>query len=224
MPTSSDVRLLVAANRKVTSLALAEFESVWLSIDASDALAAKRVLLGATPGLVAKYGDLAATLAADLYEQWRSDAGVRGLYVPLTADPAPVGQVQASVRFAIGSLFQASPDAAAVHELLAADVIGRNIANQSRATIAANAKRDPAKPRYARIPIGRTCEFCVMLASRGAAYHSEDTALASSHGNCRCVLAPEFEPGDLPDDYHPDALYDQWQAMKAERESQTSQQ
>lgn len=213
MPSSSDVRLLVAANRKIQSLALREFSPVWASLDTGDALAVKRVLLEVMPDLVAKYGDLTATVAADLYEQWRADAGVRGLYVPLTADPPPAKQVQASVRFAISSLFQATPDAAAVHELLTGDVLSRYLANQSRATIEQSARRDPAEPRWARIPVGKTCEYCVMLGSRGAAYHGEDTALAASHGNCDCAVLPEFEPGDLPEDYHPDALYEQWQSM-----------
>ena len=37
-----------------------------------------------------------------------------------------------------------------------------------------NAKVDPVKPRFARVPTGdETCDFCLMLASRGFVYHTE---------------------------------------------------
>lgn len=41
----------------------------------------------------------------------------------------------------------------------------------------ANAARDPLRPKWARVPSGtETCQFCLMLASRGFAYTSEKSA------------------------------------------------
>ena len=50
-----------------------------------------------------------------------------------------------------------------------------------------NAKVDPVKPRFARVPTGdETCDFCLMLASRGFVYHTE---AAASHAHANCVVA-----------------------------------
>ena len=55
----------------------------------------------------------------------------------------------------------------------------------------ANGRRDPRKPKYARVPTGdETCDFCLMLASRGFVYSSEATAGAVKldHYHAGCVL------------------------------------
>lgn len=68
-----------------------------------------------------------------------------------------------------------------------AEMIGRS----TRLTTQNNRDLDPTHPRWARVPKGANpCSFCVMLASRGFDYTSEDTAnLGGSfhNGRCRCV-------------------------------------
>ncbi|WP_419060046.1 hypothetical protein [Ellagibacter isourolithinifaciens] len=49
---------------------------------------------------------------------------------------------------------------------------------------------------FARVPTGtETCTFCLMLASRGAVYHSRKTAgeFKHFHRNCDCKVVPSFE-------------------------------
>lgn len=64
-------------------------------------------------------------------------------------------------------------------------------------TIMANAKRDRSKGvRFARVPTGReTCTFCVMLAGRGAVYHTRESAgeFGHFHRHCDCKVVPGFE-------------------------------
>lgn len=55
---------------------------------------------------------------------------------------------------------------------LAKDIIN----STTRLTQRFTAEKDPSKPRYARVPQGATCEFCIMLASRGFVYWSEESA------------------------------------------------
>lgn len=51
-----------------------------------------------------------------------------------------------------------------------------------------NGRRDKRKPRYARVPTGaETCDFCLMLASRGFVYNSQSTA-SMGHVHAGCVL------------------------------------
>lgn len=88
-----------------------------------------------------------------------------------------------------------------------------------------NAERDPlgGETRYARVPTGdETCDFCIMLASRGPVYHTEETAGAFDHwhAHCDCRVIPcwgTFEIGPSRrgsamsiEGYDPDALYEQY--------------
>ena len=64
-------------------------------------------------------------------------------------------------------------------------------------TIIANVGRDRDEgAMFARVPTGtETCAFCLMLASRGAVYHSRKTAgeFKHFHRNCDCKVVPSFE-------------------------------
>ena len=75
-----------------------------------------------------------------------------------------------------------------------------------------NGKRDKRKPRYARVPTGsETCDFCLMLASRGFVYQSEGTAGAGhTHYACDCRCIPGWDGMEV-EDYDPRSIYDRWQ-------------
>lgn len=80
-----------------------------------------------------------------------------------------------------------------------------------------NAQRDDKKPRFARVPTGsETCTFCLMLASRGFVYYSEETAGAFDHWHphCDCRIIQGY-PGDKVDGYDPDELYRRWKEQLA---------
>ena len=76
----------------------------------------------------------------------------------------------------------------------------------------ANGRRDPRKPKFARVPTGdETCDFCLMLASRGFVYQSEGTAGAGhTHSSCDCRCVPGWDGMEV-EDYDPQAIYDRWQ-------------
>lgn len=61
--------------------------------------------------------------------------------------------------------------------------------------------RRPARAGYARVPVGETCAWCLMLASLGYWYRSEETALGLEpdhyHAGCDCVAVPYTEPDDI---------------------------
>lgn len=68
-------------------------------------------------------------------------------------------------------------------------------------TIISNVGRDKDRGvRFARVTTGfETCTFCIMLASRGAVYHTRKSAgeFRHFHRHCDCKVAPGFE--DDPD-------------------------
>lgn len=88
-------------------------------------------------------------------------------------------------------------------------------------TIMANAKRDRSKGvRFARVPTGReTCTFCVMLAGRGAVYHTRESAgeFGHFHRHCDCKVVPGFEDdpmAELVEGHDPKDAYEAWRRVK----------
>lgn len=69
---------------------------------------------------------------------------------------------------------------------------------------------------YARVPTGaRTCTYCMMLASRGFAYHKESTAEAGDHRNCDCLIVPGRKGMDSIEGIDQQAQYDCWREMES---------
>lgn len=68
--------------------------------------------------------------------------------------------------------------------------------------------RAAARAGYARVPVGETCAWCLMLASLGYYYRSEQTALGIDpdhyHAHCDCIAVPYHGPDAIEgygDDY-----------------------
>lgn len=88
-------------------------------------------------------------------------------------------------------------------------------------TIIASVGRDRDKgAMFARVPTGfETCTFCLMLASRGAVYHSRKTAgeWKHFHRGCDCKVVPSFEDdpeAELVQGVKPRELYDLYKQFK----------
>ena len=88
-------------------------------------------------------------------------------------------------------------------------------------TVIANVGRDRDKgAMFARVPTGfETCTFCLMLASRGAVYHSRKSAgeFRHFHRNCDCKVVPSFEDdpeAELVQGVKPRELYDLYKQFK----------
>ena len=78
-----------------------------------------------------------------------------------------------------------------------------------------NGRRDPRAPKFARVPTGpETCDFCLMLASRGFVYTSEATAgavkLDHYHSGCDCRVVAQWGDGGV-EGYDTNAIYREWQ-------------
>lgn len=218
MATAADVAAIRATQRDLVTLALAELAQWWQEFTASltgDVPVSQ--IETVTAELVERYGDAAAVAAADWYDELREAAGAPGRFRAVMADPAPPEQAAAVARWAADPLFAAEPDQDAALRHLAGGV-QRLVLQPARETIANSVDRDPADARWARVPSGATtCAFCRLLASRGAVYHSEETAggLANSyHSKCDCVPTPIW-PGES-EPYDVDALLEEYTAARAQ--------
>ena len=213
MTSRSDVNQLVSANRQITALANRELASFLASLGTDDPYLIRDALLRYMPDMVARFGDLSATVAAEWFEQVRAKS-VPGGFNARLGDGPPSAAVQESTRWAVGPLFEDDPDG-----MLArlSGSVQRYVADTSRGTIARNVSLDPRKPRFGRVPSGaKTCAWCSLLASRGFVYHSRETAgdFDHFHDKCDCQIVSQWDESESIDGYDPDELYGQYQAAR----------
>ncbi|MBA1834157.1 hypothetical protein [Corynebacterium wankanglinii] len=133
--------------------------------------------------LVDQFGTGAAESALQTLEDSRTAAGVRHLPAPVRAGLPPPAQVA-------GTFGWAQSQAENVEELarVLAGPLGRLVRQPARQTVFSSTQA--AGTRWARIPGGKACWFCLMLASRGAVYHSKESASLTSK---RSATAPEVK-------------------------------
>lgn len=178
----------------LSTLTEAELRKVWAAVQSNNADAVVAALIEVLPLIGEKYGDMAAAVGADFYEQVREEAAARGRFV---AEPAPLpgsARYEALARWGVDPLYAATPDAAAALSRLSGG-LQRVVSNQSRDTITLNAVRDPAAAGWARSTRPGSCRFCTMLAGRGSVY-TEATVRFAAHDHCHCIAAPAFKGGE----------------------------
>lgn len=79
---------------------------------------------------------------------------------------------------------------------------GNTVYNRARNTVKASSALVGTK--WCRVPEPAACEFCLLVASRGAVYASQTTALNTKetknryHANCRCGAEEVFDDDDMP--------------------------
>lgn len=193
------------------------------------------------PDLVAEFGAMAATSAADFYDEARSLAVAGGIAyaASLAAEPTE-DDVQDSLWWALAPIFapEREPDQEQAIDRLVGNLM-EWINQQHNSTLVESAAADPVGTRYARYASADACTFCRLMATRGASYRSRDSAIyvtgefdpkTSSfrrglrgtrpegekyHDHCRCIVVPVF-PGGA---YEPPPYVGDWMDayMKAKR-------
>ena len=152
--------------------------------------------------------EVSARLAADFYDGLRALFGIDDGYAAVVDSMRVPEATDGAVRAFAQDMVDGKPTEQFVGKCLdRLDYETRRAANEC---MAHNARRDPRKPKWARVPVGsETCSFCIMLASRGFAYQSEDTA-SHAHANCDCRVIPSWDKSPLAQGYDPDRYYDMW--------------
>ncbi len=126
---------------------------------------------------------------------------------PRVAGPAEAERVLASTAWALQTRSGKELTAEQVKARLAG-TLTRLVREPGRTTVF-DAVRD-AGTRWARIPGPYACDFCLMLASRGAVYESRESASTTSgtrgtrpeglryHDRCTCHIVESYSDHDLP--------------------------
>lgn len=148
--------------------------------------------------IAGKYAMLGEELGAQWYDLCTELAGV-------SAEPAVVAPVNEK-------RMSAWANASIVGEAITKDIVRnylQDVINDSiRTTGDANLWRDYerglVKGKWCRVPVGKTCAWCMMLASQGAWYLSKDTALYKGgahgdkyHDNCDCIAVYHNDAEDI---------------------------
>lgn len=213
---ASNVVAFRQEQRDIVALAYDELLRFWATLDLTadpvDIVVAMEPFL---LDLIDAYGDIGAVAAADFYDDLRDQSPATINYRATVAGATPPGQVSASTRWALAPLFHEAAegiDLGAQALSRVGKLTDRLVKARGRQTIEENVRLDPAQARYARVPTGpSTCAFCLMVASRGAVYASEQTAGGNYHDHCDCVPTPVWGDIDLArlkrdNDYDPDSL------------------
>lgn len=160
MATIAERRALLG---ELERLGLADLSKLWRAADRADDFRA--LMIDAFPELVLQYGSMAADLAA----VWYDDAAPNLPYRARVADPPKVARFAESATWALNT--GAGMDAL--------DLMGgtfqRGMWDMSRDTTIENVGAE-AGALWARHASANACEFCRMLATRGAVYASESAA------------------------------------------------
>lgn len=145
-------------------------------------------------GLVSKYGETGATLAAEMYDSVAMASRAK-VTAAIPADTASIDTVGEVVNGALKTTTADVPSA--VYRLTkqaAADTTMQNVI------------RDKAE--FAWIPVGDTCAYCLAIAANGWQPARKATMHGGHaehiHANCDCNFAVRFSPRDSVQGYDPE--------------------
>ena len=162
-------------------------------------ISSKQMLINYAFGLATKYGEAAAELACEAYDQM----GILSQVVIPAAEPAATATIHEVAKAVNGTLKYGN-------DQIVAGAIGRLVKLASVDTMVNNALRDGAQ--FAWVPKGDTCPYCIMLASNGWVTASKrairDGHAEHVHSNCDCTYAVRFNDSVDVEGYDPDDYYD----------------
>jgi hypothetical protein len=183
----------------IRAQALRDFSRLWPLWTPSDPQSFAQ-LVTATTTLVRAYHPISAGVAASYFTAFRAADGVGGTAAPVIASAPADGMIATSLyvtgekatRKAIDA-GRAPEDATQAAFVRTSGAVTRHILNGGRDTILESVQRDVQALGWARITDGNPCAFCLVLASRGVVYKTEQTADFQAHDHCGCAAEPFYE-------------------------------
>jgi len=188
--TPAEVARFKRANAGIVRLLRRDLDAFWATLDLSRPDAARDALLEFLPLLSDTYGDMAAAVAADWYDELREAAQVPGAFRAMPADLVPADVVRSRARFGAQHLWSPAPEQTLT---FLASAMSKYVLQPGWDTIQGSAMRDPQASGWRRVTRPNGCRFCRMLAGRGGVY-KKATAHFASHGNCNCAAVPDWDP------------------------------
>ncbi len=176
---------------------------LWPLLDRSEIDAAFPSWSRLVASLVQRDRARVAGLASAYLKAARAESGVPGSALVVAATAITVPQFDASLSTTARSGYLAAlrfypPEQAAnVSAVRTAGAMGRLVLNGGRDTVTGSLALDPRGQGWRRVIAPSACDFCVLLAGRGAVYSAE-TALFSAHDHCACSAMPVYGMTPIP--------------------------
>lgn len=180
--------------------------AAWVLLDPADLAGSLPKFLVAVQAIVSQFGRASASGAMSYYLSERAAAGVTGRpSLPLAPDASPE-QIAATVGWALKDVLHPATEVTtpapvaegALNEIEQASLakldaaVEKLVLDQGRQTIIDATNKDKAAKGWARVTEPGACSFCLLLATRGAVYKTEDSASFQSHDHCQCHAEPLF--------------------------------
>lgn len=194
MPSLAEThRLQQIAVRGIT---LRQLAGIWPSFDITDIDGTWPAVQEALTALIWLRHSQSSRLSAAYYQTARRAAGIGATDSIVLAAPPPLEQIDRSLTFVgpVGAkmlLASGRKDAAQQTFVKVSGSVGRLVLNGGRDTLLQSAQADTRRVGWERVTGGNACEFCSMLADRGAVY-SEDSGDFEAHDHCSCSAEPVF--------------------------------
>lgn len=203
MASAEQERKVMATLNLLVEHARTDWRRIWDGLSAVDRAEVEGAIRDGWVAVIEKYGDIAQTLAVDLFTDEAERLGIQPEVKP--AGTVPPDKATARLGWAM-----VSGKVLGNMDIL----LDEFIKQPYRDTFQDSAVASGAA--WARVPKGpETCKFCLLLASRGAVYGSESKGLWADgrighryHGSCDCAVVLVRGPEDYPAGYDPDAMYD----------------
>jgi hypothetical protein len=188
MVTTGQANVLRQLQAGVARQVREELDAFFGSLNLEKPEAVRDALLQYVPLLVRSFGEGAAAVAADWYDEVRAGANVAGRFRAQVADPVEQYRIERVVRFSAQHLFTGAA-ALTLPSLLAP--VERYVVEPSRLTIVGSTTRDPRASGWSRRARADGCRFCKTLATKGVYKYEADFA---AHNDCGCVAVPSWDP------------------------------
>jgi hypothetical protein len=158
---------------QVGQLAQSDLDALWQQAEQLADVDFFTYIVQAFPDVVDPYYAAASALAAT----WFEDSSPDSPYIAKVADPLPVEKLASSAQWALGG------DGVVGKDRLSG-TLQRAVFDGARQTTLLNVKATGS--RWSRYASATACEWCRMLSTRGAVYHTEGTAM-HTHDHCHCL-------------------------------------
>lgn len=204
---TDEVNKLSGDAQEKTRAALKTLIADWEKHGGGDVAALRNAAYETIEAVLLYYADTCvAARAAEYYDAVRQAQGFSGGYSAVAESMRDPDATLGAVKYFVGKVVEGAPEA---FVSLCVKRIDEEIRRAANRCVAHNARKDPAKPRYARVPRGETCGFCLMLASFGFNAKTEEAA-SHSHAHCDCRIVPGFDGKTKVRGYDPDGMYERY--------------
>ena len=171
--------------------------------DGKDIAKLRYETINALDGILEPATDGAAALAADFYDHIRDMQGIESRYSAEAVSCRNARATGGAVRAFVENVRETGDTDKFLNNVLSR--VDYEVRRSALECTKRNSDRDPAKPRYGRVPSGtETCGFCLMLASFGFNCNSVEAA-SHTHEHCDCLIVSNYGNASVQG-YHPDVM------------------